>query len=163
MKPLFLLSFFLVLPFHGFAQQSILVQENWINSRKYYSQGIALSKSEVADVLKDYPKLQEEYIKGNKKLNTGMWLMISGGVVATSAIAWIYSFPNFGLEGLFIPMGIAVGLPFFLIGKQLQETGRYKIDFAISTFNDSQMDLKRKKSEVYLNISAAGIGLGLSF
>ncbi|GMQ25956.1 hypothetical protein Aoki45_26380 [Algoriphagus sp. oki45] len=163
MKHLFLFSFFLVLAFNGFAQQSILVKENWINFRKYYSQGIPLSKTEVADVMKDYPKLQEEYIKGNKKLNSGMWFMISGGIVATSAIVWIYSYPDFGLEGLFIPMGIAAGLPFFLIGRQFRVSGRSKIDFAISTFNDSQIDLKRKKSEVYLNITAAGIGLGISF
>lgn len=44
--------------------------------------------------------------------------MISGGIFALGAIAWIYFFPDFELEWLFIPMAMTAGLPFLLIIKQ---------------------------------------------
>ncbi len=163
MKFLFLFGFLFLLLVNGYAQQSILVQENWINSKKYYSQGVALSKSDIVNLLKDYSLLQDEYSKGNKRLNMGKWLMVAGGVVAGSGIAWIYSFPDFGLEPLFIPMALTAGLPFFLVGMEFHMIGRLKIDFAISTFNDSQLDLKRKKMELNMGFTSNGMGLILRF
>jgi len=163
MKFLFFFGFLCLSLVNGYAQQSILVQENWINSKKYYSQGVALSKSDIVNLLKDYPLLQDEYIKGNKRLKMGKWLMVTGGVVAGSGLAWIYSFPDFGLEGLFIPMALTAGLPFFLVGMEFHKIGRFKIDFTISTFNDSQLDLKKKKMELNLGITPDGLGLRFNF